>query len=146
MALSDKEYQVITECVTQNMAETPDLPPTLYDDKPSEEDKAKANDEAEKIEGQASDSAEVVSHESQPQSEKEIPKEGASSPEKPYTTIKVGVGISLVELGLFVGGTRDASLATIQVSSIIVVNRIQLFIFHTYGRCTYLDFCPILGM
>lgn len=129
MALSDKEYQVIMECVTQNMAETPDLPPTLYNDKPSEEDKAKADDEAEKIESQASDSAEVASQEPRP--ENEISKEGASSPEKPYTTIKVGVGISLVELGLFVGGTRDASLATIQVSYIVLLSmRIQLF-FHT---------------
>ncbi|KAG0604101.1 hypothetical protein M758_10G145000 [Ceratodon purpureus] len=112
-SLSDKEYQVITECVTQNMAETPDTFPSLYDNSPQEEEKSSAEDEAQKIEDGAH-GADVVT---------EDPKEGqdaSGSPDddKPYTTIKVGVAIDLVALGLYVGGTRDASLATVQVMGV----------------------------
>jgi vacuolar protein sorting-associated protein 13A/C len=32
-ALSDKEYQVIIECVINNMAETPNLPPSIFPSK-----------------------------------------------------------------------------------------------------------------
>lgn len=113
-ALSDKEYQVISECVTQNMAEEPDLPPTLYDNKPAEDAKQTADHQAEKLKGPDEGDSEVIREDNPPEIE-EAEREGGSSPEKPYTTIKVGVGINLVELGLFVGGSRDASLATIQV-------------------------------
>lgn len=91
------------------MAETPDLPPSLYDNKPSEEEKPAAEDEAEKIE-EGAHGTDVVTEDP-----KEGQEESGSPDEKPYTTIKVGVAIDLVELGLYVGGTRDASLATVQV-------------------------------
>ncbi|KAG0557949.1 hypothetical protein KC19_11G167800 [Ceratodon purpureus] len=110
-SLSDKEYQVITECATQNMGETPDLPPSLFDNTPSEEEKPNAEDEAQKLE-EGANGADVVTEDPQAENDQE---ESESSSEKPYTTIKVGVGIDLVELGLYVGGTRDASLATVQV-------------------------------
>lgn len=92
------------------MAETPDTFPSLCDDSPQEEEKPSAEDEAQKIE-EGADGADVVT---------EDPEEGqdaSGSPDddKPYTTIKVGVAIDLVALGLYVGGTRDASLATVQV-------------------------------
>jgi vacuolar protein sorting-associated protein 13A/C len=104
---------VITECVTQNMAETPYIPPTLYDNTPSEEEKPNAEDEAQKLE-EGGNGADVVTED--PQAENDQGQvESDSSAEKPYTTIKVGVGIDMVELGLYVGGTRDASLATVQV-------------------------------
>ena len=95
------------------MAEAPDLPPTLYDNKPSEEEKSKAEDEAQKL-GEDASGADVVTEDPQAEND-QGQEESDSSAEKPYTTIKVGVGIDLVELGLYVGGTRDASLATVQV-------------------------------
>lgn len=104
---------MITECVTQNMAETPDLPPTLYDNSPSKEEKTDAEDEAQKLE-EGANGADVATEDPQEETD-QGQEESGSSAEKPYTTIKVGVAIDLVELGLYVGGTRDASLATVQV-------------------------------
>lgn len=96
------------------MAETPDLPPTLYDKTPSAQEKLMAEDEAQKLDREGASSRDIVAEE--PQAANDQVQEGnGSSSEKPYTTIKVGVGIDLVELRLFVGGTRDASLATVQV-------------------------------
>ncbi|XP_024403056.1 uncharacterized protein [Physcomitrium patens] len=106
-SLSDKEYQVITECVTQNMAEVPDLPPTLYENESLEGG-------APELAGEDANGADVVTEDLE--SEDNEGHGRRSSPiEKPYTTIKVGVGIDLVELRLFIGGARDASLATVQV-------------------------------
>lgn len=106
---------MIMECVTQNMAESPDLPPVLHDNRPLKEEKSKVEDQAPKLEDAGTHGAGVVTED--PESVNDQGPEGSgSSPEKPYTTIKVGVAIDLVELRLFVGGTRDASLATVQVS------------------------------
>lgn len=105
---------MITECVSQNMAETPDLPPTMYDNEPLKEEKMKAEDQAQNLEEGANGPDVVIED---PEVVKDqVPEGSGSSPEKPYTMIKVGVRIDLVELRLFVGGTRDASLATVQVS------------------------------
>lgn len=106
---------MITECVTQNMAETPDFPPTLYDNKPLEDEKSKAEDQTQKLAEEGANGADVVTEDPEAVNDRG-PEGSGSSPEKPYTMIKVGVGIDLVELRLFVGGTRDASLATVQVS------------------------------
>lgn len=103
---------MIMECVTQNMAELPDLPPALHDNRPLKEEKSKVEDQAPKLEDAGSHGAGVVTEDLESVNDQE----SGSSPEKPYTTIKVGVAIDLVELRLFVGGTRDASLATVQVS------------------------------
>jgi hypothetical protein len=65
-SLSDKEYQVITECATCNMAEVPNLPPSLFEEKSGEEDKdeedkeQQANDEAGKLKVSGADDSEVV--------------------------------------------------------------------------------------
>lgn len=106
---------MITECVTQNMAERPDVFPTLFGNKALKEEKSKAEGEALKLRVEGASSGGVATE--GPESLNRQGSAGSgSSPENPYTTMKVVVGIDLVELRLFIGGTRDASLASVQVS------------------------------
>ncbi|KAL2636221.1 hypothetical protein R1flu_007700 [Riccia fluitans] len=104
-ALSDKEYQVITECAITNMAETPNLPPPITE-------KA-ASDERERGEIEL----EVERTESNNLESSGADNTGASGSEV-WTTIKVGVGIHNVQLGLFTGHARDAPLASVQVTGV----------------------------
>jgi len=97
------------------MAETPDLPPTMYDNKTSKEEEPEPEDQAQNLREGEANGADVVIEDPEAVNDQD-PDGSGSSPEKPYTMIKVGVRIDLVELRLFVGGTRDASLATVQVS------------------------------
>jgi vacuolar protein sorting-associated protein 13A/C len=127
-ALSDKEYQVITECAISNMAETPNLPPSLFPSK--EEATDKINKEKQIVEEespppqQLSSNSNVVTNEAHGSSTKEtVPEISGSSAnpaaslasENAHTTVKIGIGIDLVQLSLFVGGSRDNTLASIQV-------------------------------
>ncbi|XP_047340944.1 uncharacterized protein LOC124944671 [Impatiens glandulifera] len=93
-ALSNKEYQIITECALSNISETPKIVPPLIQDSgtPSvvTEDPPFSQDfEATNSENQNSAS---------------------------WITMKVCIDIDLVELRLHYGIASDASLATVQVS------------------------------
>jgi len=84
------------------MAEIPDLPPTMYDNQPLKEEEMKAEDQAKNLEG--ANGPDVVTEDPEVVEDQDQDPEGSgSSPEKPYTMIKVGVRIDLVELRLFVG-------------------------------------------
>ncbi|XP_057872719.2 uncharacterized protein LOC131078906 isoform X2 [Cryptomeria japonica] len=94
VTMSDKEYQIITECVTTNISETPNIPPAL--------DFAIEN--ASDIEIQ--------------QEIREVPDIGREEPSvgEAWTTMQVIVDINQVELSLHTGRLRDSPLATIQIS------------------------------
>lgn len=94
-ALSNKEYQIITECSVSNFSEVPDIPPSL-----NQYSSMALNDATEDIVPEVSNG--VASG---------IPVVEAS------VLMKICVSINLVELSLYTGITRDASLATVQVSS-----------------------------
>lgn len=92
-ALSSKEYQIITECAQSNISEAPNLVPQLQDISVSAS-----------VDG-AGPSAPLDS-------------DGTESlilDTEIWTSTKVSVVIDLVELSLYYGLTKDASLATLQV-------------------------------
>ncbi|CAK8539544.1 unnamed protein product [Lathyrus sativus] len=94
-ALSNKEYEIITECSISNFSEVPHIPPL-----PNQYSSMVLNDATgdivpEVANGDASGTTVVESS----------------------TLLKICVSINLVELRLYTGITRDASLATVQVSS-----------------------------
>lgn len=97
--LSNREYQIITECALSNMSETPHLLPPLELDS-------------------GAFSADAV----EPVVSQDNIGELEAQNGKVWISMKVSVLINLVELSLHVGVARDASLATIQVM-------LQLFIF-----------------
>nr|XP_027080056.1 uncharacterized protein LOC113703042 isoform X2 [Coffea arabica] len=92
-ALSNKEYRIISECAQSNFSETPNLVPQLN----------------------VSSSASVeVAGPSVPV-DSNATESGTLGREK-WISTKVSVIIDLVELSLYYGVTRDASLATLKVS------------------------------
>ncbi|EEF45057.1 vacuolar protein sorting-associated protein, putative [Ricinus communis] len=93
-ALSNREYQIVTECTLSNMSETPHaVPPVNHDSEASSADMI-----------EPVDSQDAVSVESEAEN-------GES-----WILMKVSVLISLVELSLHTGLARDASLATLQIA------------------------------
>ncbi|XAR70581.1 hypothetical protein NMG60_11027484 [Bertholletia excelsa] len=93
-ALSNREYQIITECAVSNVSESPNvIPPLNYDSGKS-----------------MIDVREPLIHEDCPSIDPETQNKAT------WTTTKVSVDINLVELCLHYGMARDASLATMQVS------------------------------
>ncbi|XP_043715720.1 uncharacterized protein LOC122664096 isoform X2 [Telopea speciosissima] len=90
-ALSNKEYQIITECAVSNLSETPNTVPPL-------EQCLEADEVAEPLVPVAS----IVEFEMQ---ERES-----------WVSMKVSVAINLVELCLHSGVSRDSVLATLQAS------------------------------
>eukprot|EP01018_Ginkgo_biloba_P007485 Gb_23775 [translate_table: standard] len=98
-ALSDKEYQMITECAVSNIAEIPNIPPPL------------------------DTRVESLSYNEKEHEINEIPPidRGESSAGEAWTTIKVSVYIDLVELSLHKGRSRDTPLATMQISGASVL-------------------------
>eukprot|EP01018_Ginkgo_biloba_P007916 Gb_35998 [translate_table: standard] len=97
-AISDEEYQMITECAVSNIAEIPNIPPPL------------------------DTRVESLSYNEKEHEVSEVPPidRGQSSGEA-WTTIKVAVYIDLVELRLHTGRSRDTPLATMQVSGTSVL-------------------------
>lgn len=91
-ALSNQEYQIITECALSNISETPhNVPPLKNNSLVSSEDVIES----------------VV-----PQ----VPSDEPETPERDiWIAIKVSVAINMVELCLHSGVARDASLASVQV-------------------------------
>ncbi|XP_057978559.1 uncharacterized protein LOC131164992 isoform X2 [Malania oleifera] len=93
-ALSNKEYQIITECALSNISETPNLVPSLDHDAV-----ASSSDLVEPLVSQAPGAAESETQNGEV-----------------WVALKVSVVIDLIELCLHSGVARDASLATVQVS------------------------------
>ncbi|XP_059641926.1 uncharacterized protein LOC132283907 [Cornus florida] len=93
-AMSNREYQIITECAVSNISETPNtVPPLNHDSVTSRVDLVET----------------LVPHDSDAdESETQI--------RETWISMKVSVVINLVELCLHHGITRDTSLATVQVS------------------------------
>ncbi|KAL6008539.1 hypothetical protein ACLOJK_034052 [Asimina triloba] len=90
-ALSNREYQIITECAVSNISEVPHVIPPL-DHGPE----TSTADVVENVEHPPSDVVEIKMQ------------------DKEWVTMKVSLAISLVELCLHSGITRDAALATLQ--------------------------------
>ncbi|XP_077244890.1 pleckstrin homology (PH) domain-containing protein [Tasmannia lanceolata] len=95
-ALSNREYQIITECALSNISETPHTVPPL--------DK-----------GFETSLEDVKEHLNPLPSGVEFE---AAEGRQAWITMKVSVSINLVELCLHSGVTRDAALATLQVSGV----------------------------
>ncbi|XP_068635813.1 uncharacterized protein [Aristolochia californica] len=102
-ALSNSEYQIITECALSNLSETPHTVPPL--DQGVETTPANVDDPV---------SLDVAEPESQ-----DI---------KTWITTKVSVSIDLVELSLYSGSTRDSPLATVQVSGAWLLYKSNLLV------------------
>ncbi|KAL7609935.1 hypothetical protein Lser_V15G10156 [Lactuca serriola] len=96
-ALSNKEYQIISECALSNISETPNAIPSLN------------NNSA------VSASADVV--ESLVLQDSEGREHGAEN-EQTWISMKLSVVVGLVELSLHYGMASDAALATLQVSGL----------------------------
>lgn len=97
-ALSNKEYEMITECAQANISETPNIVPPLKD-----EPSSPSVDVSGQVISQVLDST----------------KSGTQYRET-WIATKISVDIDLVELSLHYGVTRDASLATVQVVQHII--------------------------
>lgn len=92
--MSDKEYKIITECAMTNMSEAPNNPPLL--------DNVVETSPGHEIEHEISEIPDMERVE--------------SSALESWVTIRVTVDINLVELSLYTGRSRDAPLATMQIS------------------------------
>ncbi|XP_050223282.1 uncharacterized protein LOC126673249 [Mercurialis annua] len=93
-SLSNREYQIITDCSQSNISETPRvIPPLNHDSVASSVDMIEAVD----FQNEVSVESEVQNGEA-------------------WISMKVSVLINLVELSLHSGVTRDASLATLQIA------------------------------
>lgn len=91
-AVSNKEYQIIAECAVSNFSEVPHVPPPL-----SHYSSVTSNDATEDI------VPELTSADSR------------TTDVEASVLLKISVSIFLVELSLYTGVSRDASLATLQV-------------------------------
>jgi vacuolar protein sorting-associated protein 13A/C len=92
-ALSSWEYQIITECALSNISETPHVVPPL------------------KLDSQTSsvDAVEPII------AQDTVGVESDTANGETWIVMKVSVTINLVEMSLYRGSTRDASLSTMQV-------------------------------
>lgn len=97
-SLSNREYEIITECASSNFSETPNIVPSLYDElSPTTSTVAVAP---------SSLAIPEASVEGRPNQEDVV---------VPWITIKCSVMVKLIELSLHSGSSRDSPLATIQV-------------------------------
>lgn len=91
-SLSNREYEIVTECALSNVSETPNFVPPL-----NIAFRTATEDEGGSLASLASDSA-----------ERKIDGEA-------WINFKIMVSISLVKLSLHSGAARDSCLATVQV-------------------------------
>lgn len=91
-AVSNKEYKILIECALSNISETPHMPPAL-----NQYSITSSNDATRDIVPQTNDV------------------DSRTTIIEASTSLKVSVSVKLVELSLYTGVTRDASLATVQV-------------------------------
>lgn len=92
-ALSSWEYRIITECALSNISETPHVVPPL-----KHETQTSSVDAVEPIIPQGT-----------------VGVESDTANGETWIVMKVSVTINLVEMSLYRGSTREASLATMQV-------------------------------
>jgi vacuolar protein sorting-associated protein 13A/C len=97
-SLSNREYEIITECASSNFSETPNIVPSLYDELPTNTSTAavasSSLDPPESfVDGRANQEDEAV----------------------PWITTKCSVKVNLIELSLHSGLSRDSPLATLEV-------------------------------
>ncbi|KAI3710546.1 hypothetical protein L2E82_40329 [Cichorium intybus] len=95
-ALSNKEYQIISECALSNISETPNVIPPL-------------NNKSVSASADATDALVLQDSEGH---------EHEAGNEQTWISMKVSVVVGLVELSLHYGMATDASLATLQVSGL----------------------------
>lgn len=119
-ALSSKEYEIITECAQTNISETPNLVPQL-------QDKSVSHSVNEIEPSTPSDSG----HTESVNLDKEI-----------WISTKVSVIIDLVELSLYYGLTKDASLATLQVGGVWLLYKLNT-VGESFLSATLKDFTVI---
>ena len=115
-ALSSGEYQIITECALSNISETPRVVPSLKHDSPTYSVDAVETIVPQDTTGVVSDTTGVVSETVEttvPQDTAGVVSEAANG--EAWIVIKVSVVINLVELSLYTGSARGASLAIVQV-------------------------------
>ncbi|KAF7828516.1 Vacuolar protein sorting-associated protein 13C [Senna tora] len=93
-AMSNKEYKIITECAVSNISEAPQIPPALNQYS---------------ITSSSDATGDIV-----PQETNDV--DSRTTIIEAFISLKVSVSIKLVELSLYSGVSRDASLATVQVS------------------------------
>ena len=107
-ALSSGEYQIITECALSNISETPRVVPSLKHDSPTYSVDAVETIVPQDTTGVVSETVETI-----------VPQDTAGASEaangEAWIVIKVSVVINLVELSLYAGSARGASLAIVQV-------------------------------
>ncbi|XP_075505709.1 uncharacterized protein LOC142542773 isoform X1 [Primulina tabacum] len=96
-ALSNKEYEIIMECALENISETPNIEP------PSKDEGLSRSVDAFEHSGTLDSSP---------------AKSETENKEKTWVTTKISVDIDLVELSIHYGITRDAPLATLQISGV----------------------------
>lgn len=92
-AMSNKEYQIITECAVSNFSEVPDIPSPL-----NQYSSKTLNGATDDIVPEVTSGADSV-----------------TTDVEASVLLKIWVSINLVELSLYTGISRDASLATVQV-------------------------------
>ena len=108
-ALSSGEYQIITECALSNISETPRVVPPLKHDSPTYSVDAVETIVPQDTTGVVSETVETTV----PQDTAGVVSEAANG--EAWIVIKVSVVINLVELSLYAGSARGASLAIVQV-------------------------------
>lgn len=91
--VSNKEYEIITECAISNFSEVPDIPPPL-----NQWSSMTLNDTTGGIVPEVTNGV-----------------DSGTTNVEPSLLLKLCVSINLVELSLYTGLTRDSSLATVQV-------------------------------
>ncbi|XP_024524741.1 uncharacterized protein LOC9654875 isoform X2 [Selaginella moellendorffii] len=116
-AMSDKEYQLMIDCCTSNLSEAPNLsPPVCQPGKGKEKAEEKEEEKEEQKEEQKEEEKEEAPH-----TETKDVQEGstsASNSSEVWTTLKLTVDVSIIELAVFIGRTQYTPLASIQVSGV----------------------------
>ena len=101
--ISDKEYEVITECAISNISEKANLPPAVL----------LPDSHADTVNEQKT---EVVTQETETDIEGKHGLSRENTADAIWTTITVTVEVNLVELSLSKGTAREQQLATTQVN------------------------------
>lgn len=97
-SLSNREYEIITECASSNFSEAPNIVPSLYDELPATTSTAAVTSSSLDLSDAFVDG--------RPYQEDEVMQ---------WITMKCSVTVNLIELSLHSGLSRDSPLATLEV-------------------------------
>ncbi|XP_027361593.1 uncharacterized protein LOC113869468 [Abrus precatorius] len=114
-ALSNKEYQIITECAVSNFSEVPYIPPPL-----NQYSSMTLNDATGDIVPEVTNGV-----------------DSGNTNVQASVSLKICVSINLVELSLYTGVTRDATLATVQVHCLLTDIYIYIYIYKSLNGSTF---------